>query len=93
MQSDEKVVAIVAAVPLTIGFDEKRRKAAGKQFVDVGIAEEHAITMAAGIAKNGGKPIFATHASFFQRAYDQIAQDICINKQPVTLLDVYKRQL
>lgn len=86
MHNDEKVVAVVAAVPLTIGFDENRRKAAGKQFVDVGIAEEHAVTMAAGIAKNGGKPVFATHASFFQRAYDQIAQDICINKQPVTLL-------
>lgn len=86
MKADPKVVAIVAAVPLTIGFDETRRRAAGGQFIDVGIAEEHAVSMAAGVAKNGGKPIFATHSSFYQRAYDQIAQDICINKQPVTLL-------
>ncbi len=86
MKKDPKVVALVAAVPLTIGFDQSRRKKAGSQFVDVGIAEEHAIAMAAGIAKNGGKPVFATHASFYQRVYDQISQEICINNLPVTML-------
>jgi len=86
MKSDERVVAVVAAVPICIGFTEEKRKEAGKQFVDVGIAEEHAVAMVSGIAKNGGKPIFATHSSFFQRTYDQISQDLCVNGNPATLL-------
>ncbi|WP_295085976.1 1-deoxy-D-xylulose-5-phosphate synthase [Ruminococcus sp.] len=86
MKTDKKVVAITAAVPTNIGFNEDKRKAAGKQFVDVGIAEEHAVAMASGIAKAGGKPVFATHSSFFQRTYDQISQDLCINNNPATLL-------
>ena len=56
------------------------------QFVDVGIAEEHAIALASGIAKEGGKPVFATHSSFMQRTYDQLSQDLCINKNPATIL-------
>lgn len=86
MKADEKVVAVVAAVPVSIGFNEAKRKLAGKQFVDVGIAEEHAVAMVSGIAKNGGKPVFATHSSFMQRTYDQISQDLCINENPATLL-------
>ena len=86
MKKDPKVVALVAAVPLTIGFTKEKREQAGKQFVDVGIAEEHAVAMASGIARNGGKPVFATFSSFFQRTYDQISQDLCINKCPATLL-------
>lgn len=86
MKTDEKVVTIVAAVPTCIGFTEDKRREAGKQFVDVGIAEEHAVAMASGIAKNGGKPVFATHSSFFQRTYDQISQDLCVNGNPATLL-------
>lgn len=86
IKDDPKVVAMVAAVPLSIRFTEKERKEAGKQFIDVGIAEEHAIAMAAGIAKNGGKPIFTTDCTFYQRTYDQIAQEVCINKCPVTLI-------
>lgn len=86
MKADEKVVTIVAAVPTCIGFTEDKRREAGKQFVDVGIAEEHAVAMASGIAKNGGKPVFATHSSFFQRTYDQISQDLCVNGNPATLL-------
>ena len=76
MKQDKTVVAIVAGVSTNIG----------KQFVDVGIAEEHAVAMASGIAKNGGKPIFATHSSFMQRTYDQLSQDLCINKNPATIL-------
>lgn len=79
MKKDEKVIAIVAGVPTNIGFTKEKRKLAGKQFVDVGIAEEHSVAMASGIAKNGGKPIFATHSSFIQRTYDQLSQDLCIN--------------
>lgn len=86
MKKDPSVVTIVAGVPLCIGFTEEKRREAGPQFVDVGIAEEHAVAMAAGIASNGGKPIFATHASFFQRVYDQISQELCINCCPATLL-------
>ena len=86
MQQDKRVVTMVAAVPVCIGFTEDKRKLAGAQFIDVGIAEEHAVAMASGIAKGGGKPVFATHASFFQRTYDQISQDLCINRNPATLL-------
>ena len=86
MKKDPKVVTIVAAVPTNIGFTEDKRQEAGKQFVDVGIAEEHAVAMASGIAKNGGKPVFATHSSFMQRTYDQLSQDLCINENPATIL-------
>lgn len=86
MKKDKSVVVLVAAVPTCIGFTGDKRKEAGKQFIDVGIAEEHAVAMASGIAKNGGKPVFATHSSFFQRTYDQISQDLCINNNPATLL-------
>ena len=86
MKKDPAVVTVVAGVPTNIGFTEEKRKEAGKQFVDVGIAEEHAVAMVSGIAKNGGKPVFATHSSFMQRTYDQISQDLCINNNPATLL-------
>lgn len=86
MKADSAVTTVVAAVPTNIGFTEDKRKEAGKQFVDVGIAEEHAIAFVSGIAKNGGKPVFATHSSFIQRTYDQLAQDLCINRNPATIL-------
>ena len=86
MKCDPTVTTIVSAVPTTIGFTEDKRKEAGSQFVDVGIAEEHAIAFASGIAKNGGKPVFATHSSFMQRTYDQLSQDLCINGNAATIL-------
>ena len=86
MKADRRVVTITAAVPTNIGFTEEKRREAGSQFIDVGIAEEHAVAMASGIAKAGGKPVFATHSSFFQRTYDQISQDLCINSNAATLL-------
>lgn len=86
MKADPKVTTIVAGVPTNIGFTEDKRKEAGKQFVDVGIAEEHAVAFASGIAKNGGKPVFATHSSFMQRTYDQLSQDLCVNNNPATIL-------
>ena len=86
MKKDSKIVTLVAGVPTNIGFTKDKREQAGKQFVDVGIAEEHAIAMASGIAKNGGKPVFATHSSFMQRTYDQLSQDLCINNNPATIL-------
>lgn len=86
IKKDSSVVVITPAVPMTVGFTLERREQAGNQYVDVGIAEEHAVTMAAGIAKNGGKPIVATHSTFYQRTYDQISHDLCINNSPVTML-------
>lgn len=86
MKNDPSVIAMCAAVPATIGFDKAHREAAGKQFIDVDICEQHLLSMAAGVARNGGKPVVATFSTFYQRAYDQIAQDICINKMPVTIL-------
>ena len=88
MKDDKKIITMIAAVPDSLSFNSEKRKIAGKQFVDVGIAEEHAITMSAGLAKNGCKPVFATFSTFFQRTYDQISQDICINNLPVTMIVV-----
>lgn len=86
MQQDPKIATIIAAVPDALSFKSDKRALAGKQFIDVGIAEEHAVSMAAGIAKNGGKPVVATMATFYQRTYDQISQELCINMAPVTLI-------
>lgn len=86
MKNDEKVVVVTPAMPSTMGFDIERRKKAGSQFVDVGIAEEHAVALVSGIAKNGGKPVLGTNATFIQRTYDQISQDLCIDSNPATIL-------
>lgn len=86
MKKDSSVVAVTSAVPAAMGFTEDKRKLAGKQFVDVGIAEEHAVALASGIAKNGGKPVYGTFSTFIQRTYDQISQDLCVNNSPATLL-------
>ena len=83
---DPKVVAIAAAVPVAFGFTEDKRIKAGKNYVDVGIAEEHAVGMISGIAKNGCKPVLGTNATFMQRTYDQLSQDLCINKNPATIV-------
>lgn len=69
-----------------MGFTEDKRKEAGKQFVDVGIAEETAVALASGIAANGGKPVYGVYSTFVQRTYDQIAQDLCINNSPATIV-------
>lgn len=84
MNEDKSVVAITAGTPTVMGFTADMRAKAGKQFVDVGIAEETAVALASGIAANGGKPVFGVYSSFIQRAYDQITQDVCINGNAVT---------
>lgn len=86
IKADPKVVVIHSAVPAGIGFFEAQRKEAGKQFIDVGIAEEHAVALASGLAKGGAKPIYSTHSTFIQRTYDQLSQDLCANNNPATLL-------
>lgn len=86
MKKDSSIVALTAGTPGIWGWSPERRKEAGKQFVDVGIAEETAVAMASGIAKRGGHPVFGVHSSFIQRTYDQLSQDLCINDNPATIL-------
>ena len=81
-QRDEKVVAITAAMPDGTGL-KRFRNMYPDRFFDVGIAEEHAVTFAAGLAAGGLKPIVAVYSSFLQRAYDQILHDVCIQNLPV----------
>jgi len=79
---DDKIVAITAAMPEGTGlrcFSQKYRE----RFFDVGIAEEHAVTLAAGMASNGLKPVFAVYSTFLQRAFDQVLHDVCIQNLPV----------
>lgn len=85
MKEDPTVVAITAGTPGVIGFTPERRLKAGKQFVDVGIAEQEAVALASGIAKGGGKPFFGVVSSFAQRAYDQLSQDLAINGSPAVI--------
>lgn len=86
MKKDPTVVAITSGTPTILGFTAERRKEAGRQFVDVGIAEETAVALASGIAKGGGKPVYGVYSSFIQRTYDQISQDLCINGNPATIV-------
>ena len=80
------LTVISPATPLSNGIDPDFRQRAGNHYRDVGIAESHAIAYAAGIAKAGGTPVVATSATFFQRAYDQIEQEMALNGSAVTLL-------
>lgn len=82
---DNRVVAITAAMPSGTGLN-LFEKAYPNRYYDVGIAEQHATTFAAGLAKNGMKPYFAVYSSFLQRGYDQVIHDVCITKKPVTFL-------
>ena len=86
MKEDPKVVAITSATPTVMGFTEDKRKEAGSQFVDVGIAEETAVALASGIAKNGGKPVYGVYSTFVQRTYDQLSQDLCVNNNAATII-------
>lgn len=85
-KEDRTVIAINAGTPGVFGFDAEFRKALGKQYTDVGIAEEHAVAYSSALAKCGAKPIFAVMSSFIQRTYDQMSQDLCLNNSPVTML-------
>lgn len=85
MKNDSSVVAITSGTPTVMGFTEDKRKEAGSQFVDVGIAEETAVALASGVAVNGGKPFYGVYSSFVQRTFDQVSQDVCINNSPITI--------
>lgn len=85
-KKDKDFLVITPAMPMTAGLSEDLRKELGSQYIDVGIAEEQAVAMASGAARNGARPLVVTNATFIQRTYDQISQDVCINGNPVTIL-------
>ncbi|WP_459592561.1 1-deoxy-D-xylulose-5-phosphate synthase [Enterococcus cecorum] len=85
MQKDKTVVAVNAGTPMML-FNPEQRKQLGKQFIDVGIAEQQAATMTAGLAKNGAKPVWAVYSTFMQRSYDQVSHDLALNDLPGTIL-------
>ena len=85
MQVNPNLVAISSGTPTVLGFTPERRQLAGHQFVDVGIAEEHAVALASGIAAGGGRPVYGVYSTFIQRCYDQLSQDLCINNNPAVL--------
>lgn len=82
---DSDVAVITAGTPGVFGFTPERRKKMGRQFIDVGIAEQEAVALASGLAKGGAKPFFGVVSSFIQRAYDQLSQDVAINNSPVVV--------
>ena len=84
-ENDKKIVAITAAMPDGTGLS-RFEKQFPNRFFDVGIAEEHAVTFAAGLAASGYKPVVSVYSSFYQRAYDQILHDVCLQKLPVTFI-------
>lgn len=84
-EKDNRIVAITAAMKLGTGLDHFAERFPEK-VIDVGIAEEHAVTMAAGLAAGGMKPYVAVYASFFQRCYDQMIHDVCMQNLPVVFL-------
>lgn len=86
MKEDRTIVVISSATPTVLGFNQERRRQAGKQFLDVGIAEEHAVAMVSGLAANGAKPVYGVFSTFIQRAYDQLSQDLCINNNSALIL-------
>lgn len=85
MKRDPKLVIVASAVPMGLGFTADRRREAGAQYIDVGIAEEEAVALASGMAKRGARPVYFTYATFLQRTYDQIAQDLCVNGNPAVI--------
>ncbi len=85
-KNDKLFTVVCAGAPSAIGFDKEIRDSLGAKYVDVGIAEEHAVGFASALARAGARPIFATYSSFIQRCYDQISQDLCLNSSPATLL-------
>lgn len=85
MEADRSVAVITAGTPGVIGFDAARRREAGRQFIDVGIAEQEGVALASGMAKAGARPVFGVVSSFIQRAYDQLSQDVAINNTSVVL--------
>lgn len=89
MNADGTVTTLTAGTPSAFGFTEEKRALAGKQFIDVGIAEQDCVTMAAGLAKGGIRPVMGVVSTFLQRAYDQLSHDVAINNLPAVFVDFY----
>lgn len=87
MQENSRIITVNAGTPGAIDFTPDRRKAAGKQFFDVGICEQAATGVVAGLAKGGCRPVLGVMATFIQRSYDQLSQDIAINNLPGVVVD------
>lgn len=86
IEQDKNVVVVVAGTPGAVGLTPERRAVFGNNYVDVGIAEEHAVAMSSALAKGGCKPVFFVMSSFIQRTYDQLSQDLAINNNPAVIL-------
>ena len=89
LERDDKAIIVNAATPFSVGMgsmENRRKYAAQGRFIDVGIAEENAVAICSGIARNGGTAVFGTFAPFYQRVYDQMSHDVCLNSSPVTFL-------
>lgn len=87
MEKDKTIFAVNAATPSIFGLGRAWREARGAQYVDVGIAEQHAVALVSGAAKNGAKPVFFVASTFLQRTYDQLVQDLCVNNNPAVILN------
>lgn len=85
MKQDKTLIAVTAGTPVAAGFTVDKRNEAGKQHIDMGIAEEQAAAMISGMAKGGLHPVWTVYSTFIQRTYDQIAQDLCINSNPAVI--------
>ena len=85
MKHDRTLIAVTAGTPTAAGFTADKRKEAGSQHLDMGIAEEQAVAMISGMAKGGLRPVWTVYSTFIQRTYDQIAQDLCINSNPAVI--------
>lgn len=85
MKQDKTLIAVTAGTPAAAGFTVDKRDEAGKQHIDIGIAEEQAAAMISGMAKGGLHPVWTVYSTFIQRTYDQIAQDLCINSNPAVI--------
>ena len=85
MKHDKTLIAVTAGTPTAAGFTADKRKQAGLQHLDMGIAEEQAVAMISGMAKGGLRPVWSVYSTFIQRTYDQIAQDLCINSNPAVI--------
>lgn len=86
IKKDKDVVIVNAGTPGLFGLTADRRKVLGQNYVDVGIAEEHAVAFSSAMAKGGCKPVFLVHSSFIQRTYDQLSQDMALNKNSAVIL-------
>lgn len=85
MKANPMAAVITAGTPGAFGFTPDKRRQAGRQFIDVGIAEQEAVALASGMAKGGARPFFGVVSSFIQRAYDQLSQDVAINNTPAVI--------